>query len=497
MATIYVFLLFATFNANSQVSVEPESRNIEIVNSPGDSLQNRILFLENIVIKGNKKTKEKIITREIDLQSNVSYTFKELKKLIKLDENKIFNTGLFTSVQAELEFTDKSKNNVKVIFFVEERWYIWPSIIFKLADRNFSDWLFNQGGATDRFEYGFKFDQFNVRGLNEKLSAMAQFGFKRRFAFGYNIPYLNKSQTFGMGLSFSYSELDQIDYSNVENKRLFICADSIFGDDTERRIISNTLTSNILFNYRESYYNTHSLRLSYSQTNIIEEILQYNEDYLGSNGDLEQDYFALSYIFRRDFRDRNNYPLNGFLIDGRLSKFGLGIFNDIDLGSAKGLIAYYKPLKYNFNVASSFTGYTSYPSFQPYFNMEGLGFGNNLLKGYELYVIQGQHYVMNKIELKKRLFSLEANLGKLMPLKQFRKVPIAAYFKVFFDQGYVQNNLLESSVTTVSPLLTNRYIYSYGAGLDIVTYYDAVLRLEYSINALNEGGFFINVKSGI
>jgi len=212
---------------------------------------------------------------------------------------------------------------------------------------------------------------------------------------------------------------------------------------------------------------------------------------------LEQDYFALSYIFRRDFRDRNNYPLNGFLIDGRLSKFGLGIFNDIDLGSAKGLIAYYKPLKYNFNVASSFTGYTSYPSFQPYFNMEGLGFGNNLLKGYELYVIQGQHYVMNKIELKKRLFSLEANLGKLMPLKQFRKVPIAAYFKVFFDQGYVQNNLLESSVTTVSPLLTNRYIYSYGAGLDIVTYYDAVLRLEYSINALNEGGFFINVKSGI
>ncbi len=495
---VFLFVMVGLQNANGQVSVDTEPGTLEIVNSPGDSLQNRILFLENIEIKGNKKTKKRIITREIDLQTNVSYTFKELRELIKLDENKIFNTGLFNSVKAELEVAENSENSVNVIFFVEERWYIWPSVIFKLADRNFSDWLFNQNAATDRFEYGFKFDQFNVRGLNERLSAMAQFGFKRRFYFGYNIPYLNKDQTFGMGLSFSFSELDQIDYTNVENKRLFISADSIFGEDNERQIISNTLTSNVFFNYRESFYNTHTLRLTYSRTTILEEVLQFNEDYLGSNRDLEQDYFGLTYIFRRDFRDRNNYPLKGFLIDGRLSKIGLGIFNDINQGSAEALVAYYKPLKHNFNIASSLTGYTSYPRFQPYNNMKGLGFANNLLKGYELYVIQGQHYLMNKTELKKRIFSIEANLGRLMPLKQFRKVPIAAYFKVFFDQGYVQNNLPESSRTTVNSILSNRYIYSYGAGLDIVTYYDAVLRLEYSINSLKDPGlFFINVKAGI
>ncbi len=497
MAIFLLFFMFGIVDANAQVSIDKDLGTIEVVNSPADSLQNRILFLENIQIKGNKKTKKRIITREIDLETNVSYTFKELKELIKLDENKIFNTGLFNSVKAEIEFADNSGNSVNVIFFVEERWYIWPSVIFKLADRNFSDWLFNRDAATDRFEYGFKFDQFNVRGLNEKLSAMAQFGFKRRFYFGYNIPYLNKDQTFGMGLNFSFSELDQIDYTNVENKRLFIDADSIFGDDNSRQIISNTLTSNVFFNYRESYYNTHTMRLTYSRTTILEEILEFNENYLGPNRDLEQDFIGLTYIFRRDFRDRNNYPLKGFLIDGRLSKIGLGVFRDINQGSAQALLAYYKPLKYNFNIASSFTGFTSYPSFQPYHNMQGLGFANNLLKGYELYVIQGQHYVMHKTELKKRLFSIEANLGRLMPLKQFRKVPVAAYFKVFYDQGYVQNNLPENSLTSPNPILSNRYIYSYGAGLDIVTYYDAVLRLEYSVNALNEGGFFINVKSGI
>lgn len=407
VAIVFLLLIFGIYNAKSQVSIDTDLGNLKIVNSPVDSLQNRILFLENIQIKGNRKTKKRIITREIDLQTNVSYTFKELKELIKLDENKIFNTGLFNSVKAEIEFANNSENSVNVVFFVEERWYIWPSIIFKLADRNFSDWLFNQDAATDRFEYGFKFDQFNVRGLNEKLSAMAQFGFKRRFYFGYNIPYLNKDQTFGMGMNFSFSELDQIDYSNVNDKRLFIDADSIFGDDSDRQIISNTLTSSLFFNYRESYYNTHSIRLTYSRTTILEEVLQFNENYLGRDGELEQDYFGLTYIFRRDFRDRNNYPLKGFLIDARLSKIGLGIFNDINQGNAQGHVSYYKPLKYNFNIASSFTGYTSYPRFQPYNNLQGLGFANNLLKGYELYVIQGQHYVMNKTELKKKYSQLK------------------------------------------------------------------------------------------
>lgn len=431
------------------------------------------------------------------MQANVSYPFKELRQLIKLDENKIFNTGLFNTVKAELEIIEGEDNTANVIFFVEERWYIWPSVIFKLADRNVSDWLLNQSAATDRFEYGFRFDQYNVRGLNERLSAMTQFGFKRRFAFAYNIPYLNKNQTFGMGINFAFSELDQIDYTNIGDKRLFIAADSIYGDTGERNIISTSFISNLYFNYRESYYNTHTFRLSYSKNTIVDEVLQYNSNYLGRDSATSQDYIGLSYIFRRDFRDRNNYPLKGFLIQGRITKIGIGIFNDIDQGYMDALAAYYKPLKYNFNFASSMTGYTSYPVYQPYYNLQGLGFANNLMKGYELYVIQGQHYLMNKTEFKKRLFSVEANLGRFMPLKQFRKLPIAAYFKLYYDHGYIQNNIREGSRTTVNSTLTNRYIYSYGAGVDIVSYYDAVIRFEYSINALNEAGFFINVKAGI
>ncbi len=487
LALLLLCQLNSSFGQTDSPSIYTDSLQIKSQDN------NRIVYVTAVELRGNKKTKDRIISREIDIASNANYALSELEQLIELDENKIFNTALFTSVNAEIIYSEDGSENVKVVFFLEERWYIWPSVIFKLADRNFSDWLFNQNAAIDRFEYGFKFDQYNVRGLNEKLSLLAQFGFKKRFGFAYNAPYLNRKQKLGMGVAFYYTEFDQIDYLNVRDKRLFIAADSLYGIERKGEIISTAVTSRIDFTYRESFYNSHTFAAYYKRTWAVDSVLNLNPSYLGGNNNV-QNSIDLSYLFRRDFRDRNNYPLEGFYISAFLLKRGLGIFNDINQGSIDVTFARYLPLyKDRIYLASSAKGYTSFPQRQPYTTTLGLGFSNNLLKGYELYVIQGQHFLLQKNELRLRLFSVEGNLGKLMFLKQFRKIPLSAYFKVFFDQGYVQNNLNQS----INSILTNRYIYSGGAGLDLVTFYDAVLRLEYSLNDLGESGFFINVKSGI
>lgn len=63
MAICILFFLFATFGAYSQVSIDKDLGKIEVINSPADSLQNRILFLENIQIKGNKKLKKNYYQR--------------------------------------------------------------------------------------------------------------------------------------------------------------------------------------------------------------------------------------------------------------------------------------------------------------------------------------------------------------------------------------------------------------------------------------------------
>jgi hypothetical protein len=42
--------------------------------------------------------------------------------------------------------------------------------------------------------------------------------------------------------------------------------------------------------------------------------------------------------------------------------------------------------------------------------------------------------------------------------------------------------------------LTNKFLTGFGAGLDVVSSYDVVLRFEYSFNGEGESGFFFHVK---
>jgi hypothetical protein len=44
-------------------------------------------------------------------------------------------------------------------------------------------------------------------------------------------------------------------------------------------------------------------------------------------------------------------------------------------------------------------------------------------------------------------------------------------------------------------VFTNKYLASYGAGLDIATFYDLVFRIEYALNQDLEDSFFLNLKA--
>ena len=57
----------------------------------------------------------------------------------------------------------------------------------------------------------------------------------------------------------------------------------------------------------------------------------------------------------------------------------------------------------------------------------------------------------------------------------------------FFDSGYTV-----SSLDNVNNFLNNTALFGGGLAIDFVTYYDLVLRVEYSINKLNEKGLFLH-----
>lgn len=113
------------------------------------------------------------------------------------------------------------------------------------------------------------------------------------------------------------------------------------------------------------------------------------------------------------------------------------------------------------------------------------------LRGYELYVIEGPYFVQNQYTFRKRLFQTEADLRNILSSKHLSRFQLALYLKSYFDLGYVRAYPQNEMNTD----FTNTLLYGGGAGFDLVTFYDLVLRFEYSINKAGEHGFVFGIRS--
>jgi hypothetical protein len=121
-----------------------------------------------------------------------------------------------------------------------------------------------------------------------------------------------------------------------------------------------------------------------------------------------------------------------------------------------------------------------------------MGYEKIFIRGYEVYVIEGPRYVLNKTTLKKRIFSRAWELNN-WSLEQFNYLPIAIYIKAYADFGYTENYAAYSK-SNINSLLTNQFLGGGGFGIDIVSSYDVVLRLEYTFTTQKTKGFFLHLK---
>jgi hypothetical protein len=124
--------------------------------------------------------------------------------------------------------------------------------------------------------------------------------------------------------------------------------------------------------------------------------------------------------------------------------------------------------------------------------LKGLGEGNHLVRGYELYVINGEHFGVIKSQLKYGLLENKTFKMKALKANGFNKIPLSIYLGSYFDLGYVA-----SKKGSPFGFLENELIYGGGFSLDFVSYYDMVLRTEFSINRMNEKGLFIHFIASI
>lgn len=450
-------------------------------NSNSGGLSPHQVIVNTIVVEGNQKTKEYIILRELDIVSGDTLDLTKKEELLVKNRNKIFNTNLFNTV--ELSIQNIENQRVFLLISVTERWYVFPMIILELADRNFNEWWHDHDRDLGRINYGFKLVHKNFRGRREEIRTTAQFGFTKRFELGYFIPYLDRARKHGIGFDIGYAQNKTLAYQTDAHKLTFLSSENS---------LRNRFYAGVRLTRRNKFYFFHTLDAKYNHNTIADTIGRLNPNYF-LNGRTSQQYVRLSYEFTYDRRDNVGYPLSGEYFSFELARSGITPKEDFRQTSLFADYSIYRPLSKKYFWTASLRGKTSSPNMQPYSNYRGFGYGQDYVRGYEYYVIDGQHYGLAKLTFKRELIKGQKSFPSLIPLPQFQTIPFALYLKVYGDAGYVRDpqNFSESNT------LSNTMLYSGGIGLDFVTFYNNVIRIDYTINRSLQRGFFIHFVKDI
>ena len=429
--------------------------------------------IDSIHFVGNEKTRENILRRELDFQEKDSVSIQELNDRIEFNRRKLMNTNLFIWVKSD--YHQLPNGNLSVNYECLEQWYVLAYPAFQLADRNLNDW-WSRGHDFDRAIYGLRFLHNNFMGRNEKVVIKAETGFTDKLELSYQNPYLDPKKTLGMTLSLAYSTQKNLAYKTSQDTLTYLESDVILGEKW---------TGAIQFRKRFRFYDFQTMELRYNHAVIAEKIAQLNPDYFGE-GRTEQNYAQIRYGFSYDFRDFVTYPLRGRKIDVSFTKHGILPNDQVNFWEAKAAVALFFDLGNRFFLASQMKTKISQEGFIPYANLKGLGYENDLVRGYELNVIDGTNYFLWRNTLRFQLVSTVLKLPYIK-YKQFNQMPIAIYPTVFTDVGYVYNANKETRNSA------NKWLMGTGLGFDFVTYYNFVCKVGFPIINGGKTGMVISI----
>jgi len=133
--------------------------------------------LEKIVIEGNDKTKEKVITREINIKPGDLFDFEKVKKSLQ----KIYNLGYFEDVTMKLE--PGSEEDVVVL-------------VIKVIEKNTGKFGIGAGYNSEEGLMGFaSIEEMNLFGGGQKVGAKLELGGRTTYKVSFLEPWLANTPT--------------------------------------------------------------------------------------------------------------------------------------------------------------------------------------------------------------------------------------------------------------------------------------------------------------
>lgn len=472
---VVVFLVVGITKSVAQVS---DSSGITSVADSSSKPSSEMLHISDIVITGNRKTKAYIILREIQFAKGDSINREALKTQLQQARSQVYNTNLFAEVSITSLIT--GVNTMIIYVSLRERWYIYPSPQFQLIDRNLSEWIKVYHADLERVTYGAKYTQYNLSGRRDVLSVAAITGYAKNVSFSYTQPFSNKKLTEGFAVAASYTENREIPFSVNRNNK--------FVQFKSPNFVRSSVYGSASYLLRRGFFKRHIFTLGVQSINILDTgFAKFNYDYLNINKD-HIVFPDLSYNYSYTNTDNNNYPLTGIVYGASVLKRGTGFRGGINMLQLEALYKKYQSYGHNWYGVSQVSGKIKLPFSQPFINRRAIGFGNQLLRGLDYYIIDGVASAVVNYTLKKKLLSFNINV----PFKNryLQKIPFTFFAKSFADAGYSYNQKAYNTP------LNNRFLYTGGFGIDVLTFYDITIGMEYGFNQLGEKGLFLRIQGG-
>ncbi|MEN9685404.1 MAG: hypothetical protein RLZZ28_1190 [Bacteroidota bacterium] len=473
---IFFLLTLIYFSrGDTMAQVKNTVGNTAIVNQADSTqLKYNTVIIGDILFQGNKKTKSFIIQRELPFLKGDQFLVTDLPRLLKIAQQQVMNTSLFVDVKVSV--TNQKDSIVTITVDTKERWYLFPLPYFRLIDRNFNQWLVEQKASLERVNYGIKFIQNNVSGRNDNLDIWLITGYTQQFTIRYNLPFFDKKLKSGFNIGFLSATQKELNYATGDNKQLFYKQ-----EETVKKIQRYDFT----YSYRPGVKQRHYFRISYNNEEVADTILKINPLYFPEKKN-RLSYLDFSYQFKYYNADYNSYPTKGYLLEGNIYRRGFD--NTTGFWQLGGRAVYAIPFnKTSFLHLEGFAFIKS-PFTSFYSNERLFGYGYVNLRGLEYNVVDGMYGAALKTTLHKQLISFVLN--NPVRSKTHDKIPFRIYLKTYGDLGYGY-----AANPNPSNTLNNKLLRSWGIGMDIVSIYDFVFKIEYSFNQLGRDGVYLHSRN--
>ena len=398
------------------------------------------IIIRDIQIRGNRITKEHVILREMSLKIGDTLT----QKAKDIDRNNIYNLRLFNKVDIE---DSVYQNHATIIVTVSERWYFIP---FPVLGMKYGD--------LSKLYYGAGVMQQNLGGQNEKLFALFYFGYDQLFMINYQNPKITDNDDIFIGTALTLQKIHNLSSTSEEymDSNLFL-----------RETIGK----------RFGMYQTFSSTFGYQIWQVSDP--QLNSTLSPSGRDA---YLSLSFSYRYDTRNNNEYTTNGTLVSLAITKNGFGE-SDVNIVSANYDLRNF----FGFNGGSTL-GVRTEGSFAwggpiPSYLHSFFGYDERI-RGYFYKIIEAEDRISANIELRLPILLPRYLEISWLKVPEFQKLRYGIYFGIFADAGIAWWR---------NQVVPNQPLYSgYGAGLQFLLPYGYTIRTEAAINNLGEIEYIID-----